>query len=164
MPALYEISGRYSELLERLYDPDLPEDTVLDTLEGIEGEMQDKAENIAALCCELEATAAAIKEAENRQKERRVAMENKAARLRKYLLDAMLQTGNPKFETPRFRIAIRQNPESVDVLDESAIPRDYYREVPAKLELDKTLVKTALKDGFAVPGCALKRTQSLSIK
>lgn len=161
---LYEITDQYARLLDRLYDDELPEEVVLDTLESIEGEMADKAENIAALVADLEATAAAIKEAEKRQKDRREAMENKAARLRRYLMDAMVQTGATKFETPRFRISIRQNPESVDVLDETTVPRDYFREVPARLELDKTLVKQALKDGFAIPGCALKRTQSLQIK
>ncbi|MDD5037427.1 MAG: siphovirus Gp157 family protein [Methylococcaceae bacterium] len=164
MSAIYEISARYQSLLDRLYDPDLPEDCILDTLEGIEGEMADKAENIAALCCELEATAAAIKEAETRQKSRRQAMENKASRLRKYLLDAMAATGNSKFETSRFRIAIRQNPEAVIIDDEAAIPGDYYREIPARMELDKAILKQAMKDGFPVPGAHLERGQRLEIR
>jgi hypothetical protein len=164
MPALYEISQAYSKWLDKLYDQETTDEAVLEILEGIEGDMQEKAENIAALCTELEATAAAIKLAEERQKERRQAMENKAARLRRYLMDAMIQTGNTKFETPRFRISIRNNQESVDILDEAAIPADYKREIPVRHEPDKTLIKQALKDGFAVPGCALKRTQSLSIK
>lgn len=161
---LYEIESRYHGALDMLYDPEIPEDAVIDTLESIEGEMEMKAENYAAMIGSLEASAAAIKEAEQKQAARRKSLENKAARLRARLLDAMQAGGVPKFETPRFRIAIRANPESVAVDDEAAIPNDYKREIPSRFEPDKGLIRAALKEGFEVPGVHLIRTTRLEIK
>lgn len=161
---LYEIESRYHAALDMLYDPEIPEDVVVDTLEAIEGEMEMKAENYAALIANIEATAAAIKEAERKQAERRKAMESKAARLRSRLLEAMQVGGVPKFETPRFRIAVRANPESVAIDDEAVIPDDYKREIPARYEADKGLIRAAMKDGFEVPGVRLIRTHRLEIR
>lgn len=161
---LYEIESRYHSALDMLYDPEIPEDVVIDTLESIEGEMELKAENYAAIISNIEATAAAIREAEKKQAERRKAMENKAARLRARLMEAMQAGGVPKFETARFRIAIRNNPESVVIDDEGAVPADYLREIPARYEADKTLIKAAMKDGFDVPGVHLVRTARLEIR
>jgi len=161
---LYEIESRYHSALDMLYDPEIPEDVVIDTLESIEGEMEIKAENYAAIISNIEATAAAIRDAERKQAERRKAMENKAARLRLRLMEAMQLGGVPKFETPRFRIAVRQNPESVVIDDEAAIPDDYKREIRASYVIDKALVKAALQDGYAVPGVRLQRGARLEIK
>lgn len=162
--SLYEIESRYHSALDMLYDPEVPEDVVIDTLESIEGEMEMKAENYAAIISNIEATAAAIREAEKKQAERRKAMENKAARLRHRLLEAMQAGGVPKFETARFRIAVRANPEAVVIDDEAAIPDDYKREIPARYEADKSLIRAAMRDGFEVPGVHLARSTRLEIR
>ena len=95
---------------------------------------------------------------------RRKAIENRAERLRAYLKINMERCGISKIESPYFVLSLCNNPDSVDVIDESMIPADYLREIPALYEPDKALIKKAIHDGFSVPGCALKRTQSLRIK
>lgn len=54
--------------------------------------------------------------------------------------------------------------ESVDVFDENQLPKDYLREVPAKFEPDKALIKKALKDGFDVPGARIVSKDRLTLK
>jgi hypothetical protein len=54
--------------------------------------------------------------------------------------------------------------ESVEVYDAASVPEDYMREVPAKYEPDKVLMKKAMKDGFTVPGARLVRKDRLTIK
>lgn len=54
--------------------------------------------------------------------------------------------------------------ESVEVFDEKQLPQDYMREIPAKQEPDKVLIKKALKDGFDVPGALLRRSDRLTLK
>lgn len=161
---LYQLAGEYREAADRLHDMDLDEQTIADTLESMSGELTEKATNVAFVIRNMEAMAIQIKEAETRMAERRKALENRAKRMKEYLQTNMERAGISKIESPYFVLSLRNNPESVDVIDESAIPADYLREIPAKYEPDKALIKTAIKDGFAVPGCALKRTQSLSIK
>src|SRR5574337_1294090 len=163
-PNLYEIEARYHAALALLYDEDTPEDVAFDTIESVEGEMEVKAEAYAAIICNLEHLAAGIREQEKRQAERRKSMEAKADRLRDRLLEAMESGGIPRFETARFRIAVRANPEKVVIDDEAAVPLDYKREIPAHYEADKALMKAAMKDGYAIPGAHLELGKRLEIR
>ena len=54
--------------------------------------------------------------------------------------------------------------ESVEVFDAAQIPQDYMREIPAKYEPDKVLIKQALKDNFDVPGAKLVKRDRLTLK
>lgn len=162
--ALYQLAGEYREAADRLHDLDLDEQTIADTLEGLAGALEAKATNVAFVVRNLEALAEQIKVAEGEMTKRRKAIENRAERIRSYLQMNMERCGISKIESPYFVLSIRSNPESVDVIDEAAIPADYLREIPARYEPDQKLIKQSIKDGFEVPGCALKRTQSLQIK
>ena len=54
MSNLYELKNNYEEVLNMLYQDDIDEQMVLDTLESIEGDIEDKAENYAKIIRELE--------------------------------------------------------------------------------------------------------------
>ena len=54
--------------------------------------------------------------------------------------------------------------EAVDVFYQSQIPQDYLREIPAKYEADKALIKKAINDGFEVPGASIIKKDRLTIK
>lgn len=162
---LFQIAADYRQLAERLSDLDLDDQTVADTLEGESGALEIKATNIAAVCRNLEASAAAIKEAEQQMKARRTAIENRAARLRRYLLDGMRVAGISKIESPFFAISIRRNPPAVDVYEPGLVPADYMRDPPPPPpEIDKKLVLQALRDGYEVPGCRLAQGERIDIR
>ena len=62
MSNLYQLTNNYEIVLNMLYDEDADEEMILDTLEAIEGEIEDKADNYAKIIKELEAKQNARKE------------------------------------------------------------------------------------------------------
>lgn len=164
MTALYLLTQEFREAAEKLADADLPDEVIADTLESLQFPIEEKAKNVAMVIRNIEASAKAIKEAADAMITRAKSEENRAKHLKGYLQSAMEATGITKIESPYFVISLRNNPESVVIDAESQIPQDYMREIPARFEVDKQLVKQAIKDGYTVPGCHLTRTQSLQIK
>lgn len=163
--ALYELAADFRETADRLSDMDLDEQTLRDTLESIAYPVEQKAVQVAAFVRNLEAAAEQIKQAEKQMADRRKAMESRAANVRQYMMDNMRACGFTKIEHPMFKIAIRQNPESVVIEDERQIPVDYMRfpELPPPVP-DKALMKQAMQDGHEIPGAKLTRTLRLEIK
>lgn len=164
MTALFILAAEHRALADKLHNLDLDDQTIADTLESEGGDLVEKCKNVAAVFRNLESDAKQIKEAEQQLAERRKAIEKRAESLKNYLKTNMEVAGITKIECPWFLISIAQNPEAVTVDDESLIPRDYFKEIPATFQLDKAMVKQAIKDGFNVPGAHLSRGTSLRIK
>jgi len=165
MTQLYVLAQDFRAVAEKLADMDLDEQTLADTLEGMAGELEVKATNTAMMIRNLEASAAAIKEAEAAMAARRKALENRAARVKDYLLANMLVAGIQKVECPYFKLAVRENPAAVEIYEPGLIPAQYMRQPePPPPAPDKTAIKDALKDGQDVPGCKLTRGMRLEIR
>ena len=163
---LYELAGEYRQAAIALSDMDLDETTIKDTLEGLSGDLEKKATNVAFFVRNLEATADQIKLAEKQMADRRKAMETRAERIREYLKTNMEIAGISEISCPHFKLAIRKNPPSVVIDAESQIPADYFSqpETPPP-QVDKKLIAKAIKDGFEVPGAHLDATKTrLEIK
>jgi len=60
---LYSLAAEYRQAAESIANLDLDDQTIADTLEGLSGELEVKATNVAMFAKNLEATATAIKEA-----------------------------------------------------------------------------------------------------
>ena len=164
MTALYAIALDFRAAADQLADLDLPPETVADTLESLSGNLEVKTQNVALFARNLEATAAAIKQAEGDMAKRRKAIENRVAHLKDYMLAAMLVSGVRKIEGPYLRIGIRDNPEAVEVLDAAQIPVEFMRQPePPPATPDKAAIKAAIKAGAEVPGVKLTRSQRLDI-
>jgi len=165
MTALYEIAAEYRDAATKLAELDLDAQTVADTLEGLSGDLETKAQNVAFFVRNLEATAAAIKQAEADMAARRKAMENRADGLKRYIFESMTVAGIEKIECPHFRLAIKNNPAAVDVFEPGLVPASFMRTPePPPPALDKTAIKVALKAGQDVPGARLTSGQRLEIK
>ena len=139
-----------------------------DTLDGMEQELVRKAENVAVYIKNMESEAKTLKAEEDKLKARRQAKENAAKRMREYLMGCMKQANISKIDEPRAVISLRNNPESVEISDETefigwAADHDEYLRYKAP-EINKTAVKNALKSGAEIPFAALTRSQSLTIK
>jgi hypothetical protein len=165
MTALYVLAHDYRAAAEKLADMDLDDQTISDTLESMSGDLEVKATNTAMFCRNLEASAAAIKEAEAQMAARRKAIENRAARIKDYLLANMMVAGVQKIECPHFKLAVRENPAAVEVYEPGLIPAQFMRQPdPPPPSPDKTAIKEALKAGAEVPGCKLTKGVRLEIK
>jgi len=165
LPALYTVADQYLQDVAKLQDLDLDPQTIADTLEAMQGDMEVKATNVAMFIRNLESLADQIKQAEAAMAARRKAIETRADNIREYLLTNMLRTGITKIESPYFKIAIRNNPASVVVDDEASIPAKYMRQPPIPDQApDKKEIKAALEFGEIVPGARLVTKQSVTIK
>ena len=159
---LYEMTGEWIALLDMLEDPDTDPQAIADTLEGLEGELEDKADNYAAVIDTLKADSAALKAEEERLRDRRKAVDNNIDRMKRSLENMMLTTGKTKFKTLRYSFGIQKNPPSV-VLDGGTIPEEYL--IPAEPTVNKKQMIIDLRSGKDLTGIAhIEQTESLRIR
>ena len=163
MTALYVIANEYRAAAEKLADMDLDPQTIVDTLEGLSGELEVKAQSVAYMIRNFEVTAAAIKQHESEQAARRRAIETRAEGLKRYLASCMEATGIEKIEGPGVKLSFRKS--SAVVIDgEDLIPQEYMRVKPAPPpEPDKKAIADAIKAGVSVPGAHVENRRSLVI-
>ena len=165
--ALYEIANDYRDAVEKLSDMDLPPEAVQNTLEALQGELQIKATNVAAFCQNLESLAESIKLAESKMAHRRKVIENRVASIKHYIKTCMESAGITKIEMqdrPEFKLSIKKNPPSVEIVDSVIVPDKYLNyPVPPPPTLDKKRIADDLKQGIEVPGARLKQETRLNI-
>ncbi|MDR0274111.1 MAG: siphovirus Gp157 family protein [Burkholderiaceae bacterium] len=161
---LYDIAALYRADADKLAELDLDDQVVLDTLESMSGALEVKAQNVVAFARNLQASAAAIKQAEEQMAARRKAIERRAASLLHYTQTAMQVAGVQKIECPWFRLSIQSNPPAVHVFEPGLVPGQFMRTPePPPPAPDKTAIAKALKAGQDVPGCQLVQSQRLVI-
>lgn len=161
---LYELSEQYSAALSELTDADLPAEVIADTLEGLQGDVEEKSKNVAYFIGNLEAEAAAIEAAAKQMLARAKSIKTKAANAKDYLLHNMQRCEISEISCPHFVIKVKQCPPSVVVAEGAAIPDEYMRP-PKAPEPDKTKLKNAiLKEGMAFDGVSIINNQRLEIK
>lgn len=147
MATLYELTEEYRQLLEMMEDDTVDPEVLQDTLEGVDGEIEAKADNCAKLIRELNGVTSVINEEIERLKARKDVISNNADRVKKYLEKAMIDTGKRKFKTALFGFNIQKNPASVVVDQEDKIPEEYW--IKQEPKLDKASLKKWLKDNPA---------------
>lgn len=129
MGSIYELSEQIEVVQEMMYDGETDMQVVLDTLESLHFEFEDKADNYAKLIKNLMAVAVAIKEEEQRLYNRRAALESKAQSLKDALEYNMRAIGKTKFKTTLFSYGIQKNGGkqklSIDVENVNVIPEEY---------------------------------------
>lgn len=163
--SLYILAGEYLALANKLNDSDLDEQTILDTLESISGNLEKKSINIGYFIRNLEASAEQIKLAEKQMSERRKAIENKAEHIKQYLFDNMKRCGLSKIECEYFALTIKKNPPKLVIDDAGAIPSELYIYPPAPDPYpDNATIKSKLLAGEVVEGCHVEQGERLEIK
>lgn len=159
---------------EIIANPDEYKKTMLevwfDTLEGIEGEFEEKAENIACYIKELQLDVDGLDKEEKALKTRKEAKKNKLEAMKKYLKDKMLQINLLKIDKPRAKLSVKNNAESLVVDDEKAFIEWAERSGKNFLlkysepEIRKTDTKKLVQNGADIPNVHLERSKSLIIK
>lgn len=163
---LYELTSEYTELLAMLEDPEMDEQVIADTLEGLSGEIEAKADGYARVIKQMDADSKAIKAEEERLYNRRKSLENRISYLKNRLQFAMELTGSTKIKTELFNIGITKNPAKVVIDDPSRIYEGFL--IPQEPKIDTAAIKNELKDPEAAPiwdGIAhLEQSESLRIR
>lgn len=165
MATLYELTNEFMELLDMLEDPEIEEQVVLDTLEGIDFELELKADGYAKVIKELEGSIETIKAEQTRLAKKKNTMEANIARLKNNLQDAMVKTGKTKFKTDLFSFNIQKNggkaPVILDVKDTSELPDELVR---IKEEPDIEAIRKLIDAGECKYAHYGERGESLRIK
>lgn len=145
--SLYELTADYEMLLVMLYDDETDEKMILDTLESIEGEIEDKADGYAKIIKELLGDAEKIKAEKIRLEQRQKAFENRAQLLKENLQNTMKQLGKTKFKTDLFSFNIQKNGGKLPLIidDVSKVPNEYFKHT--EKEIDNTKVREAIDSG-----------------
>lgn len=155
MANLYEIDRSILECV----DPETGEIIDPERLEGLFMDRQQKLENIALWIKNLESDALAFKAEKEAFADREKKATAKAEQLKKYLAQVL---AGEKFSTGKCAVSFRKS-ESVEVFDESIVPREYMKE-KVTFAPDKAAIKALLKGGHTVGGCRLLEALNTQIK
>lgn len=165
---LYELVGQYRALEALESSDDLPAEVIRDTLDGLEGQLQDKATNVGLFIRNLMSTADAIDEAAEAMRMRGERLRKRAQSLNEYLKFNMQASGISKVESPYFTLRLKKNPPTVVIDSENLIPAKFMR-TPAPLPApkpapDKKAIGDAIKAGEEVPGAHAEQYERLEIE
>jgi hypothetical protein len=162
---LYEIAGQF-QALERLGESDeLPAEVIADTLEGLAGDFDSKAVQVAKFILSLEANAEAVRLAATQMMGRANRIANRAESIRAYLQFHLQAVKRRRIESPDLVIALRANPPAVIITDEHAIPAQFWVQPPAPPKrIDKKSIKAAIDQGEPVEGAYVEAGERLEIK
>ena len=160
-PSLFDLTGDWLRLYELADDPDTDADAFFDTMEGIEGEIEDKADGYAAVITKLKGDMDFLKAQEDAFRAKRLAKAYAIDKMKARLLEAMRVTGKVKFKTPYWSF-YTQSTESVSI-DTDKVPERFLRY--KEPEVDKLAIKEALKAGENLEGIAhLESTEGVRFR
>lgn len=161
MPSLYELNQAMLECI------DTETGEVIDTerLDALQMERTAKLEGVALWIKNLESDVEAYKAEMESFAARRKDAERKIEGLKTYLANAL---GGEKFSTVKCAVSFRKS-EAVEILDRERCMNWAVAACPEALtvkepEINKTVVKKALKEGKTFPGAMLIERQNISIK
>lgn len=162
MSNLYQLTNDYENVLNMLYDEDMDEQMILDTLESIEGEIEDKADGYAKIIKELESKRDARKTEAKRLNDSASVFDNRIKNLKQNLFNTMKQTGKTKFATDLFSFNIVKNGGKQSLTIDGKVPKEYTKTI---IENDTDKIRQALEEGKNLPFAHLEpRGESLRIK
>lgn len=161
MSSLYELTSEYLEVLDMLEDDSIDDKVIQDTLEGISGEIEEKADNIAKAIKSLKTEAEVIERESKRLDGRKKTLLNNADKLKKYLEKSMIATDKRKFKTPLFTFGIRNNKPKLIIDDETKVPKKYL--IKQQPKIDNEALREYLKEHKA-SYAHLEASESLQIR
>lgn len=150
MVKLYEIANEYAELA----NSDMDAETIADTLEGIEGEFSDKAEQILAIIKNEQAQELALKAEAKSLTDRAKASANRVEKLKHYLATSMETMDSTSIAAGIHKLIVRKGMTSVQIDDLEKLPPQFV-EYKTEIKADKNLIKEKLKLGESIEGATL---------
>ena len=162
MLSLYNLTGDWLAMRDRLADAGFDEETIADTLDAESTPYDEKVARTAMVIEEFRAAAAGKKAIATRFADEAKRLETRAEALALYLKNSLVATGRTDVphELIRVKLYIGRN-KSVEIKDEDEIPLEYIK-TETKTSPDKSAIKSALERGEEVPGAALLKTDRLT--
>lgn len=161
MPTLNELTSGYKRVLALMEDESIDDEVIQDTMDSIESSIEVKLDNYATIIKELEAQQQKFQAQATAKQQLATTYKKRVYWLKNNMLTSLQLTGKRKIETENFRLSLRKNQAALDIVDESVIPVDYYKEQYVRQDAK---IKDDLKAGKEVPGAILKQGESVIIK
>ncbi len=139
------------ERLEAAF-PDADEETLRDTLEGMTS-LTDSLAELLRSSQEDQSLASALRSRMSDMQESCGRFEDRARKKRELLSAVMEEAALKKLMEPDFTVSLRPSRPPLMIIDEAAIPEDYWKPQPAKL--DRMGLISALSNGRDIPGAVL---------
>jgi hypothetical protein len=140
----------------RTQDPDLDEQTLTDTVEGLTDLHEILAAIVRAALAD-EALATGLKGRIAEMQERLERLQERAAKRRQIVKDTMVELDLKKLTAPDFSASIRPGMPALLVIDEAAVPSIYWE--PREPRLDRQGLLAELKQGAEITGVTLSNPE-----
>ena len=163
MTTLYELTNEFAQLLDALENAqnDTEAAFLLDELDALSADIEQKAANYARALRNYEAQIVAVKTERERLTEQQKRAEKQIERLKARLLEAMQAMNLKDISTPIGKWRVQMNPPGCSVLDERAVPEAF--RVPQPDKIDRAAILRHFKEtGELLPGVEI--TQNMSIR
>jgi hypothetical protein len=138
--------------------PDLDEETLADTIEGLTS-LPDIVEAIIRSVLTDEALAGGLRSRIEAMQARQRRLSERASARRGLARDVMVDAGLKKIAAPDFTASIRPGSPSLIVMDDAKVPADYWE--PREPKLNREALLRDLKLQGSIPGVALANPQSV---
>src|SRR4029450_6370344 len=148
----------YRSLRDRLRaeDPQIDEQTLADTVEGLT-DLHEIVTAIIRSALTDEALVTGLKCRIADMQGRLDRLQDRASKRRQIAKDVMIELDLKKITAPDFTVSIRPGTPALLVLDEAAVPSIYWE--PSEPRLNRQKLATELKDGAEINGVTLPNPQ-----
>jgi hypothetical protein len=140
----------------RAQDPQIDEQTLADTVEGLTDVHEILAAIVRAAIAD-EALAAGLKCRMADMQDRLNRLQDRAAKRRQIAKDAMVELDLKKLAAPDFTASIRPGMPALVVLNEDAVPKTYWE--PGEPRLRRQILACDLKGGAEIAGATLSNPE-----
>ena len=164
MNTLYDIVGEFLEVYSLLSDPEADEQTILDTLEGISGELEVKAEGYIKVMRQLDAEAKALDAEAEFFKQKADVRKNNVKRMKDALRDALIATGHDDkngLKAGDFTLKVQNNGGVQPLKITGDVPESMTKVI---IEPDNDKIREYLKDHACAWAHLEERGKHLAIK
>ena len=132
--------------------PEVDEESLFDTLEGMTNLAEMLAEVLRS-CLADQDLASALRARIGDLQERLSRFDERARKKRELVTTVMEEAGMKRIMEPDLTVSLRPSRPPLMIIDEAAIPRDFLKPQPDKL--DRLGLIAALRDGRDIPGAVL---------
>lgn len=144
-----DLANEISKILSLAESGEMDPQTIADTLEGIEGMMEDKFDATMSVIRDFEANQEKCKKEAVRLNERAKHWQRQSGSLQQYLFECLKATGRKNFKTALNTFSIRKGSISLIIDDEELLPDDYVTSHTEVVnEIDKDKIKKALVENL----------------
>jgi hypothetical protein len=142
----------------RAQDPQIDEQTLADTVEGLT-DLHEIIQAVIRAALADEAMARGLKCRISDMQDRLDRLEDRASKRRQIAKDVMVELDLKKLNAPDFTASIRPGMPALVVLNEDAVPKTYWE--PGEPRLRRQVLASDLKEGAEIAGATLSSPEPI---